>query len=267
MRVVLSTRHNRHQDRVEPPPPWLDEPGVIRISATAAQALAHRPRYDVFSLWVQEIGPQSDPPLQAYAISSEGYEHFLRAQNKTDKSINVLAKLPKDYHDLAGAFSRETAKVLPPHKTGVDHEIKLKPESDPPYQKGYHLSARENDAIGVWVESQLNDGLIRRGSSAAASPVIVVRKPGGGIRVCVDNRALNALKIKNRHPIPLVRDTLGRIGKPNISPSLTFFLHSIVFASRKDMSGLRPSTLDMGSLNALLCHSTCATHRLPFKAS
>jgi hypothetical protein len=43
--------------------------------------------------------------------------------------------------------------------------------------------------------------------------VLLVRKPGGGIRVYVDYRALNALTIKDRYPIPLIKETLKRLLK------------------------------------------------------
>ena len=45
-----------------------------------------------------------------------------------------------------------------------------------------------------------------------ASPVLLVKKPGGGLRVCVDYRAVNAIT-KNRSPIPQIRETLARIGR------------------------------------------------------
>jgi hypothetical protein len=40
--------------------------------------------------------------------------------------------------------------------------------------------------------------------------------PGGGIRVCVDYRALNEINIKNWYPIPLVTETLDRLSKAKV---------------------------------------------------
>jgi hypothetical protein len=58
-----------------------------------------------------------------------------------------------------------------------------------------------------------SNGFVRPSKSAWAAPVIVVKKPGGGLRVCVDYRGLNALTIKNRNAPPLIQETLGRLFK------------------------------------------------------
>ena len=50
-------------------------------------------------------------------------------------------------------------------------------------------------------------------NSPAAAPILFVKKPGGGLRFCVDYRALNAITKKDRYPLPLINDTLERISK------------------------------------------------------
>ena len=50
----------------------------------------------------------------------------------------------------------------------------------------------------------LDKNFIRVSSSPAAALVLFVRKPGGGLRFCVDYRALNKLTRKDRYPLPLI---------------------------------------------------------------
>lgn len=72
------------------------------------------------------------------------------------------------------------------------------------------------DDLGVskkYVDDELSKKFIRPSTSSVASPVIVVKKPGGGLRFCVDYRAINAITIKNRYPIPRIRKTLDRLCK------------------------------------------------------
>jgi hypothetical protein len=38
-----------------------------------------------------------------------------------------------------------------------------------------------------------------------------MKKPGGGLRVYVDYRALNAITVKDRYPLPLIRESLNQL--------------------------------------------------------
>jgi hypothetical protein len=59
----------------------------------------------------------------------------------------------------------------------------------------------------------LDKGFIRASSSSAGAPVLFVKKPGGGVRFCVDYRALNAITRNDRYPLPLVKETLRNISR------------------------------------------------------
>ena len=41
--------------------------------------------------------------------------------------------------------------------------------------------------------------------------MLFVPKKDGGLRLCVNYRGLNAITIKNRHPLPLITETLDRL--------------------------------------------------------
>ncbi|KAI0992051.1 hypothetical protein K3495_g16135, partial [Podosphaera aphanis] len=59
----------------------------------------------------------------------------------------------------------------------------------------------------------LDRNWIRTSSSPGGAPVLFVKKPGGGLRFCVDYRSLNFITRKNRYPLPLVKETFRAISK------------------------------------------------------
>jgi hypothetical protein len=48
------------------------------------------------------------------------------------------------------------------------------------------------------------------------SPLLLAQKPGGGIRIYVDYRAVNNISLKSRYPIPLIKEILNSISKAKI---------------------------------------------------
>lgn len=75
------------------------------------------------------------------------------------------------------------------------------------------MSGEEYTILKKYVEENLEEELIRPSTSPASSAVLFVENPGGGLRLCVDYRALNDLTIKNRYRIPRIYETLIFLGK------------------------------------------------------
>jgi len=107
-------------------------------------------------------------------------------------------------------FSPKEADKLPPHRPH-DHDIKLLPGENPPFGPLYPMSRNELTVLKEWLEENLRKGFIRPSSSPAASPVLFVKKPGGGLRFCVDYRALNNISAKDRYPLPLIKESLNNL--------------------------------------------------------
>ena len=62
-------------------------------------------------------------------------------------------------------------------------------------------------------------GVIVKSNSEYASPLVVVKKGTGEIRLCVDYRQLNNKTIKDAYPIPRIDDSLEALGGAKVFSS------------------------------------------------
>lgn len=92
----------------------------------------------------------------------------------------------------------------------VKHEIKL---SDPTAfkQRPRPIHPQDVDAVRKHIQELLQTGVIRESSSPFASPIVVVRKKNGTVRLCIDYRKLNAQTIKDAYALPKLEDTFSAL--------------------------------------------------------
>jgi len=92
-----------------------------------------------------------------------------------------------------------------------DHAIELVPDSKPANCKVYPISPLEQRELDAFIEEALGTGRIRPSKSPMASPVFFVKKKDGSLWFVQDYRALNAMTVKNRYPLPLINDLINRL--------------------------------------------------------
>jgi hypothetical protein len=141
-----------------------------------------------------------------FTASIEDIETALKGKEELD----VNQYLPEEFKDFKDVFSPKEAKQLPPHRP-YDHDIKLQEGKTVPFGPLYAMSRDELQALKEWLRENLEKGFIRPSSSPAASPVLFVKKADGGLRFCVDYRALNAMTVKDRYPLPLTKESLNNL--------------------------------------------------------
>jgi hypothetical protein len=135
------------------------------------------------------------------------------------KKIQDLPELPneiKDYCDVVTSGD-VTHYALP---IGVYHAIDLESGERPLFRPLYNLSVKELAALREYLDQALKNGWIKRSVSEAGAPILFVPKKDSSLRLYVDYRGLNAITKKNRHPLPLISETLDRLGRIKVFSAL-----------------------------------------------
>jgi hypothetical protein len=107
-----------------------------------------------------------------------------------------------------GIFAMPTG--LPPQHAR-DHRILLKPNAQPVAIRSYRYLATHKDKLEQQCASMIKQGIVHRNDSSFSLPVLLVKKPDGLWRFCVDYWALNVVTIKDAFPILVVDELLDEL--------------------------------------------------------
>ena len=66
------------------------------------------------------------------------------------------------------------------------------------------------------IQEVLDNGIIKKGTSAWSFPVVLAPKPDGSWRFCVDYSKLSDMVHRDSYPLPRIDDTLEKLGKAKI---------------------------------------------------
>ena len=83
-----------------------------------------------------------------------------------------------------------------------DEPMKLDTGDHPPiYRKPYRIPVSYEKEVDRQIEEMLQQGVIRHSKSPWSFPLVIVKKKCGTLRLCVDYRPLNAITVKDKHPL------------------------------------------------------------------
>ena len=119
----------------------------------------------------------------------------------------IVVPLLQDYKDV---FPDDLPSGLPPIH-GVERQIDFVPEATIASHPSYKSNSEETKELQRQVDELLDKGWARESLSPFAVPVILVPKKDGAWHMCTNCRAVNAIIVKYRHPIPRLDDMLDEL--------------------------------------------------------
>lgn len=94
--------------------------------------------------------------------------------------------------------------------TLISHEIPLTDEI-PVRQRYRRIPPAEYDSVKAHINQLLESQVIRESCSPYASPIVLVKKKDGALRLCVDYRQLNRKTRKDAFPLPRIEESLDAL--------------------------------------------------------
>lgn len=96
------------------------------------------------------------------------------------------------------------------HTTAVKHKIRLS-DSTPFKQRVRPIHPSDYEAVRLHLRELYDANIIRESESPFASPVVIVKKKSGKIRLCIDYRKLNSQTIRDAYALPNIEEAFAAL--------------------------------------------------------
>ncbi|XP_033739131.1 uncharacterized protein LOC117326489 [Pecten maximus] len=147
-------------------------------------------------------------------VGQEGKIFHPNDSEETVKDVNVNKNVGSDKVMELWALCADFEDVFttrPGKATVVEHEIKTTSEI-PITQRPYRIPYTQQADVKQQLDEMAEQGLIIPSKSPWSSPIVLVRKRDGTIRICVDYRKLNSITVFDAYPTPRIDNILEQLG-------------------------------------------------------
>ena len=131
----------------------------------------------------------------------------LTQSSLTTEQKHQVMELINEYRDV---FVGSDGKIG--RTNYIQHHIRTEPGTKPIASRPYKVNYKNREVITKQIDEMLDKGIIQPSASPWAAPVVLVPKPDGSKRFCIDFRALNKVTILEQFPLPNIRQSLEIFG-------------------------------------------------------
>ena len=150
-------------------------------------------------------------------------------ENKEIEDKKVDWRQVLDLEGLSEVQKEEVTRVLDSYAHLWDHQRlgvlhgtrhRIETKGSPVFQHPYRAGPSARQIEKEEVDRMLKLGVIEPSTAEWASPVVLIPKPDGSTRFCVDYRRLNALTARDVYPLPRMDECLDSLGEAEFFSTL-----------------------------------------------
>ena len=158
-------------------------------------------------------GTMSD---EAVAARKERLAELLQVGSEVldEEGLQKLKSLILEWDDVFAVEADERGEVQ-----GLQHEV-VTGDAPPIKQLPRRVPFALREELSKLVGDMLVTGVIEESSSPWSSPIVLVRKKDGSLRLCVDYRRLNSVTRKDVFPLPRIDDLLDQFAGKKVFSTL-----------------------------------------------
>lgn len=166
------------------------------------------------------------PPLSVVAELSASpqiltHSATINAQQQSSDEVHLEfdfgnSPIPPDWKERVISKLKQIPDVFSHHDLDfgrtdrVKHHIRLHDET-PFKHRARPIHPRDIEAVRDHLRDLLEAGVIRESESPFSSPIVVVRKKNGDVRLCIDYRKLNLQTIKDAYALPNLEESFSAL--------------------------------------------------------